>query len=117
MNFYNKIRNAGWILLLFLALAPSVALAVDQPSIPSPEQGLAEYLKGIYEWVSYLTIGAATIAFIMAAFTYMKGGKDSISKARKYAESAVIAMIIVASAYLFFTILSPDIFLPSATTQ
>jgi len=73
---------------------------------------LGEYLKGVYVSISIITASAAGLMLALGAFYYMisAGDKNKVAKARKYLEAAVIALLVVASAYLFFTMLAPDLF-------
>ncbi|MFA7308968.1 MAG: hypothetical protein WC045_02740 [Patescibacteria group bacterium] len=86
------------------------ATSFAQTSDPqAPKFG--EFIQVFYRYLSIITLIAALLSGIIGSYMYMtsSGNPEKIGKAREIIVNSIIAIIVVAFAYAFFNILSPNI--------
>ena len=64
----------------------------------------ATLVNNLYIWISAITAAMALLLYLVAAYMYMTGEPKKMETAKKYAQDATIALIIVAFVWVFLSI-------------
>lgn len=64
----------------------------------------AQLINDLYAWISLITAAMAFLLYLFAGYMYMTGDPKKMENAKKYAQDATIALVVVAFVWVFLKI-------------